>query len=532
VLYVASAVKQQNGWDVEVIDEANWASAVSKSALRSDPAADHRALQMRRPAQAVGFYGGLTSTIPRLLEVAEFYHGMGIRTVAGGAHCDAIPEEPLRSGIDVVVHGEGEETILEILNAWTNRTGVSEIRGISYVGLSGNVIRTADRPPICDLDKLPTPDFDLLVELRHRLTIAPFERTRGCNFSCEFCVVSDRFGPSRSASPERVAAEVEMRLKNGFRTFFCVDDNFTQGHEKTMKLLSMLKELRSRNHNKFDITVQVRSSVGRDPELMRAMRAAGIQILAIGLESPISEELQGMEKHQTPEQIERDIRSLRKNGFMIHGMFIFGYPVENDPSIPQLTLRERADRFYAFIRHTALDTVQILKPVPIPGSRLAERLRSQGRIFPLKSVGWDKYDGNFLCFLPDGVSAKELQEQATRILRRFYSPMNFFRFPVLVFTTPVEIIRLWIERAREIRRDPVSCAQAAVAGVRKTPWAIRAGLAQAAGEIGRVWKTAAFRSLGSIVVAKWMHKARQRDFVQIIQRCQKLAARRDLTAVE
>jgi anaerobic magnesium-protoporphyrin IX monomethyl ester cyclase len=532
-LYVATAIERQGDWEVEVIDELNWASKVPKRALRADPIADHVDLQSRRPAQAVGFYGGLTSTIPRLLRTARFYKGLGIPTVAGGAHVDAVPEESLRNGIDVVVHGEGEETIVEILRAWSGGAEISDIKGISYFAPDGGLRRTEKRPPICDLDAiLPTPNFDLMVERRRPLKIAPFERTRGCNYKCEFCIVNDRFGPSRSGSPERVAAEVEKRVQSGYRTFFCVDDNFVQNRKETLRLLELLIDIQKRYRVKLSLTVQVRSSVGRDEELMRVMRAAGVTILCIGLESPISEELKGMEKRQTPEQIERDIRAIHRQGFMIHGMFIFGYPIEHDGELLQLSLRERADRFYTFIKRTAIDSIQVLKPVPVPGSRLAERLSNQGRIFPLNLVGWDKYDGNFLCFMPEGVSARELQEQATRILQRFYSPMSFLRFPVLALETPVEILRLGFRSARDFARDPKAYAQAAVRDRQRRYWALRAGFADACEEIRRRWRNAVVRSMGCMIVSNWIRDAQHEQFLRMLQKLQTILLRRDAAAME
>src|SRR4030042_5984635 len=113
---VASAVNEMERWDVEVIDENN---------LRlygpggDSGGADHEFLQGLRPADVVGLYGGLTSTIPRLYEIARFYKDKGVITIAGGQHFieDNIAEA-LNSGIDYVVIGEGEETTKELLQAF------------------------------------------------------------------------------------------------------------------------------------------------------------------------------------------------------------------------------------------------------------------------------------------------------------------------------------------------------------------------------------------------------------------------------
>ena len=82
-LCVATAVHAMEGWDVEVIDENNFSLYGPRNAQGD---ADHEFLQSRRPADVVGFYGGLTSTIPRLYALAKFYKAQGVVTIAGGQH--------------------------------------------------------------------------------------------------------------------------------------------------------------------------------------------------------------------------------------------------------------------------------------------------------------------------------------------------------------------------------------------------------------------------------------------------------------
>ena len=139
---VASAVNKMENWDVEVIDENN----LRRFGPRADSGgADHEFLQKRRPADVVGLYGGLTSTIPRLYEVARFYKNQGIVTIAGGQHFveDNIAEA-LSSGVDYVVIGEGEETIRELLQAIEGKQDLGEVKGIAYLN---NGDTASDRGP-------------------------------------------------------------------------------------------------------------------------------------------------------------------------------------------------------------------------------------------------------------------------------------------------------------------------------------------------------------------------------------------------
>ncbi|MEJ2744694.1 MAG: cobalamin-dependent protein, partial [bacterium] len=112
---VASSAREVEGWEVEVIDENNLRRCAPLSASRG---ADHEMIQKQRPADVVGFYGGLTSTIPRIYELARFYKKMGAVTVAGGQHfVDETIPEALASDVDFIVMGEGEETIKDLLRA-------------------------------------------------------------------------------------------------------------------------------------------------------------------------------------------------------------------------------------------------------------------------------------------------------------------------------------------------------------------------------------------------------------------------------
>ena len=91
-------------WDVEVIDENNLRRYGPRLISGG---ADHEFLQTQRPCDVAGFYGGLTSTIPRIYELARFYKQKGIVTIAGGQHfCKENIKEALSSGIDYVVIGE------------------------------------------------------------------------------------------------------------------------------------------------------------------------------------------------------------------------------------------------------------------------------------------------------------------------------------------------------------------------------------------------------------------------------------------
>ncbi|MCK4423075.1 MAG: B12-binding domain-containing radical SAM protein, partial [Candidatus Omnitrophica bacterium] len=430
---VATVVNEMEGWDVEVIDENNLRRYGPRSAAGG---ADHEFLQRQRPADVVGFYGGLTSTIPRLYEIARFYNDKGVVTIAGGQHFveDNIAEA-LNSGIDYVVIGEGEETIKDLIRAIEGKQDIDEVKGIAYLN-NEKIICTPSREALVDFDKLPLPDFSLVRYAN--IKIYPVERIRGCGMDCEFCTVK---GKPRYASPERLLERISSLVETkDARHFFIVDDLFGQQHDETIRFCNILQDYQENIGRKLDTTVQIRLDKAKDTELLSAMRKAGINTAAIGFESPIEEELKAMNKHLKPEDMISLTRTFHKFGFLIHGMFIFGYPVKKGVDF-KMTAKERVRRVKNFIRKAKIDTVQVLLPVPLPGTELRHRLALQNRIYSIQDLGWEYYDGNFPLFEPDEpMNAEETQISIRKIMGKFYQfrymfmiGWNIFSFPALIF---------------------------------------------------------------------------------------------------
>lgn len=432
---IATAVHEMPGWDVEVIDENNF----SRYGHRSDvEGADHEFLQLKRPADIVGFYGGLTSTIPRLYRIARFYKEKGIVTVAGGQHF--VPEtlgEALSSGIDYVVIGEGEETIKELLEALEGKREISGVKGLAFLD-QGNVVFTEKREPIIDFDRLPLPDFSLVRNAD--ISLYPVERIRACGMDCEFCTVK---GKPRPASPERLLERISLLVETkNARHFFIVDDLFGQQRDETIRFCKMLKSYQEDIGRKLDITAQIRLDKAKDTELLMVMREAHINNVAIGFESPIEEELRAMNKKIKPAEMIALARIYHKFGFLVHGMFIFGYPLKEGVDF-KMSVDERIKRFRRFIRDAKIDTVQVLLAGPLPGTALRQRLLDQHRVYSSSDIGWEYYDGNFPLFEPDAaIDPEEMQAATRKIMGRFYRFRNMFAIGLHMLYLPAFMLYL------------------------------------------------------------------------------------------
>ncbi|MCG8432347.1 MAG: B12-binding domain-containing radical SAM protein [Candidatus Omnitrophica bacterium] len=427
---VASAVNEMEGWDVEVIDENNLRRYGPRSIAGG---ADHAFLQRMRPADVVGLYGGLTSTIPRLYEIARFYKQQGVVTVAGGQHfVNETIDEAFSSGLDYVVAGEGEVTIKELLRALEKGRDVTGIPGIVYRAPGGDVVRTPPRPPIRDFEALPLPDFSLLRYAK--LKLYPVERIRGCGMNCEFCTVKGR---PRCASVDRMLESMKFLLETrDARHFFVVDDLFGQQRSETIRFCRMLRDYQRDIGRRLDTAVQIRLDKATDTELLCAMREAGISTVAIGYESPIAEELEAMDKRVNPEEMIKLTRIYHKFGFMVHGMFIFGYPMPQGVTF-SMRAAERMKRYKQFIRKARIDTIQVLLPVPLPGTELTRRLKEANRVYSLRDIGWQYYDGNFPLFEADPpMTTAQMHGAVRRLMGKFYQFKYIFMLGLHVVSFP------------------------------------------------------------------------------------------------
>jgi radical SAM superfamily enzyme YgiQ (UPF0313 family) len=223
----------------------------------------------------------------------------------------------------------------------------------------------------------------------------------------------------------------------GARHFFIVDDLFGQDRLETLRFCHLLHDYQVGIKKRFELTVQIRLDKAKDLEMLHAMRDAGVTAVAIGFESPISQELEAMDKHLKPEDMIALSRVFYQAGFLIHGMFIFGYPLDNGASI-RMPAQERVRHYREFIKKAKIDTIQVLLPVPLPGTKFTQRLKQENRIFPKESIGWEYYDGNFPLFVPDDpMTPEEMHQSIQMIMGRFYRFRHMFHVGLNILSFPV-----------------------------------------------------------------------------------------------
>jgi radical SAM superfamily enzyme YgiQ (UPF0313 family) len=344
----------------------------------------------------------ITATVKRGYAFADECRALGIPVVLGGPHVTFVPDEALVHA-KLVVRGEGEGAMNALLDLW--RGGYAEATDARYAGVpnlswkdaSGCLRHNAMAPWITDLDALPVPDFTLAdgtadCVIGRRKTVM-VQTSRGCPFDCSFCSVTGMFGKKfRYRSVESILKELRPYARPDHFVFFC-DDNFTANPRRARELLEAL--IAEGLHCQW--STQVRTDVGRDPELVSLMKRAGCHTVFIGFESVNPRSLAEMKKNQSLADIRNAIDVVQGAGIHIHGMFVFGFDGDNWDTV---------EATVCFARERKLTSVQLLILTPLPGSQLYQQLCSEGRI---TSFDWELYDTHHVVYRPAGFTPYELQ---------------------------------------------------------------------------------------------------------------------------
>ncbi len=339
--------------------------------------------------------GSSTLMLPDTLAVAALARERGARVVLGGPHPSLFAAELLdEPSVDAVIRGEGEQSLVALLERWLARAGGPPPAGVSWRAADGRVLHGDDRPPIEDLDHLPLPAWELLDmrrylrswgkldHLRPGLRGANVSAARGCPHRCSFCQPTLRtlFGPRlRQRSPEHLVEElVALRRRYGVEGFWFTDDTFTARPRWTHAFC----EAYARAGLKLPWGCTSRADA-LQPALIDTMADAGLARLGIGLEAASERIREGVyAKGASVEQVREALGHARDRG--VHG-FVFlmlGAPGERLDEMVE-TIRTAA----ALPAHDASFSLC----VPLPGTALHARLVERGVPLSSRHRDYDYY---------------------------------------------------------------------------------------------------------------------------------------------
>jgi len=319
----------------------------------------------------------------RVVEAVKELDGR-IVTVLGGPHVTFCGPQTLTQypAVDVVVRGEGEDTIVDLVRAIGQGKPLQRVRGI--VMRSGGAIRiTSERPFIEDLDRLPPPARDLIPLGRYRTLGLPISMTtsRGCPFRCIFCVGRKMVGAAiRYRRPRAVVDELAYLNSLDFHQINLADDLFTANRRHC---LAVCDEILRR-----DLVVSWTSFARVDTvskELLGRMKAAGCHTVSFGIESGSPDMLKRIKKGITLDQVLAAARCCSEVGITAQASFILGLPGETPQSLQQtLAFGQRLKEMG--VQHG----FHLLAPFP------GTEIREQAERFDIRILtdDWSRYHAN------------------------------------------------------------------------------------------------------------------------------------------
>ncbi|HEY5622828.1 MAG TPA: radical SAM protein [Gammaproteobacteria bacterium] len=334
LLYISAYLKRLR-FDVEVLDT---------TFLTRDEFL--RRLEDSSPA-IVGIYGTLM-TRRNVLWMTSVARKLGARIVLGGPEPINYADEYLDHGADVIVAGEGEQTLAELIPQLlgAGQGDLAGVAGIAFREESGGTRRTAARPQLRELDELPLPDraaidlgrYQAAWRSRHGISSVSLITARGCPYTCRWCSHSVYGFTHRRRSPENVADELEM-LNDRYRPdqVWYADDVFTINKRW---LYRYAEELERRGIRLPFETITREDRL--DERVAETLAAMGCYRIWIGAESGSQRILDAMDRRTDAERMREMIRLLARHGIRAGTFIMVGYEGETWQDIDE-TARHLTD---------------------------------------------------------------------------------------------------------------------------------------------------------------------------------------------
>ncbi len=320
--------------------------------------------------------------------------------ILGGGHATHQAELILQCHpeVDLIVLGEGEQTLLELLSALEDSRELTTVPGLAMRS-QGGVIRTAPRSAWTDLDQLPFPATYLHEALQTdvRLQAEFISSSRGCPAACSFCASPAFWGRTlRFRSATSVVAEMRFIQEQFGLTYLSLrDDTFTADRRRTVALCRELIEQQLRLFWNCQSRVEA-----IDAETLHWMRLAGCECIQLGVESGSPTMLQLLGKHIKTEQVIRAAELIHQAGLHLSVFLITGIPEERDDDRQQTV---------NLIKQIRPDDLQVAPLAYYPGTALFESGLRAGR-YPADIFETAHDEAVLAC--PDG------QTQVDRLLKR------------------------------------------------------------------------------------------------------------------
>jgi radical SAM superfamily enzyme YgiQ (UPF0313 family) len=363
-----ASVCKSNGYDVKILDA--YALNLSLEKIKEV------FLEFSPDVLCVSLW---TSTFEGEMMGARFLKNIkkDLLIIVGGPHMDLYAKETLERYpfLDYSVFGEGEKTILELLNALNKERKVEDLKGVVY-RKNGRIIQNEAQEIIKDLDEIPFPLIGEL-PLERYLNIMSGEGTsciyiltsRGCPFKCKYCV-DQQFGRTiRIHSPAYIIKYLKYLVEElNIDKIDFFDDTFTINKKRTITICNKIIE-GNLNH-RISWSIRTRADTV-DEEIIGKLKSAGCYRIGFGVESGSQKILDIMNRGMSKDQIRKSFKLCKKYGLEISANFMIGYPGESKKTYRQtIDFAKELDPTYALFSITIVQ----------PNSDLYRDLQKEGII--------------------------------------------------------------------------------------------------------------------------------------------------------
>ena len=359
-----------------------------------------------------------TYAVARTLQTAKKVAPNAL-TVTGGQHFTATAKESLEAypEIDVIVKGEGEQTLAELVRCIIAKKSFLEVKGISFRKKS-HIVSNSPRPLIENLEDLPFPGYHLVKDLMGKYHFSamaaensPYalvEGSRGCSHECTFCTQWRHWqGCWRVKSAKRIADEIKFCNETfGSKFIWLTDDNFGAGNRPREVAEEILKRELPGDATWF---VQARcDDIVRNEAILPKLRESGLRWVLLGVENSSPSTLDAFRKDITPRDAKASVKLLQDNGIFAHAMMIIGQRKDT---------RESIGRLKEFANELDPDLVMFGILTPFPGTEIFEEASRNGWIV---DRNWSHYDMIHAIMPTETLSVDEVQEQLYGCYHDFY----------------------------------------------------------------------------------------------------------------
>lgn len=333
------------------------------------------------------------------------------KVVLGGLHPSALPKRTLEEeDADYVIEGEEQIPLKELLMSLKNDRDLAEVSGLWYV--ENDQIKNNPKPKLIEeLDiYLPIAAWDLLPmglyrahnwhcfdDIEHRSPYGAIYTSLGCPYSCTFCCINAPFGKPgiRYRSPELVVEEIGLLVNRyGIKNIKIIDEMFVLDERHYMKIVDLLIE------KNFDLNIWAYARVDTVKEhTLQRMKQAGINWLALGIESANADVRDGASKKMRVKDIQVIVSTIQQAGIRVIGNYIFGLPDDTAESI-----QETIDMAQAL----NCEFANFYCAMAYPGSLLYTMAIQEGWELPKEWTGYSQHSYTIQPLPSKTLSAKEI----------------------------------------------------------------------------------------------------------------------------